>query len=567
MDVVTGALSSLLPKLDDLLVGEYTLQRGVKGEIRFLQTELESMQAALKEISMAPADQLHNNDRIWARDVRELSYDIEDSIDTFMVRGQGSEPAESHGFKKFIERCCDLLSRFHIRREIAVEIRDIKRRVIEVCERRDRYKIDSVRAKHVTATIDPRLLGRYTKATEFVGIDEARDEVIKILMEDNEMSKQQYKIVSIVGFGGLGKTTLANVVYEKLRAQFVCSAFVSVSQTPDMEKLFKGMLHQLDKNKYASIKGEAWDEEQLIHELRELLEEKRYFIVIDDIWDISVWKNIRCALPDNNIGYKIITTTRILSVAEKTGGSYKLKPLSLQNSRKLFYGRIFGSENNEDKDKCPNEQLAEVSDKILNKCAGVPLAIITIASLISSKGRNKIEWYEVYNPVGTGMEDNLDLDNMRKILSLSYYDMPSHLRTCLLYLSVFPEDYDIRKDHLIWMWISEGFIQSEKQRKSLFELGESYFNELINRSMIQPIYKYNIGTINYCRVHDMVLDLIRSLSSEENFVTILDDMYRTSQSNTVRRLSIQNGKEDHVTTRDTKEQGTSKVSCCLSICY
>jgi hypothetical protein len=171
-----------------------------------------------------------------------------------------------------------------------------------------------------------------------------------------------------------------------------------------------------------------------------------------------------------------------MNVAEEIGCAYKMKPLCLHSSRILFYRRIFG-----DKDKCPDEELAVVSDRILIKCAGVPLAIITIASLLASKGRNKLDWYEVYNSIGTGMEDNTDVANMRKVLLLSYYNLPPHLKTCLLYLSVFPEDYETGKNRLIWMWIAEGFICG-KQGYSQFEVGESYFNELINRSMIQPKY-------------------------------------------------------------------------------
>jgi len=98
---------------------------------------------------------------------------------------------------------------------------------------------------------------------------------------------------------------------------------------------------------------------------------------------------MRCALPDNNGRYRIITTTRNVNVAEEVGGAYELKPLCLQDSRILLYKRIF---HNEDKDKCPDEQLAEVSDRILKKCAGVPLAIITIASLLASKGGMILEW-------------------------------------------------------------------------------------------------------------------------------------------------------------------------------
>jgi hypothetical protein len=264
---------------------------------------------------------------------------------------------------------------------------------------------------------------------------------------------------------------------------------------------------------------------------------------------------IRCALPDNDVGHTIIATTRITEVAEQAGGAYNMKPLSLNNSQKLLYRRIFGNENkdnNEDKDKCPHEELVEVSNRILEKCAGVPLAIITMASLLACKPRNKMDWYEVYNSIGTGLENNIDVENMRKILSFSYYDLPCHLRSCLLYLSMFPEDFEIKKDHLIRMWIGEGFIQCKKPGKSLFELGESYFNELINRSMIQPIYDTLDDMVLGCQVHDMVLDLIHSMSSEDNFVTILSDMGCSSPSNMIRRLSFQNGAKSHMMDQATR---------------
>ncbi|XP_025827857.1 putative disease resistance RPP13-like protein 3 isoform X3 [Panicum hallii] len=539
MEVAMGLLSRLILKVGDLLVGEYKLQNGVKGEIMFLHPELESMQGALEEIATAPPDQLDKQDRIWASEVRELCYDIEDSIDTFVVRCAGGAPAGTpDGMRGFIHRSLDLLTRLRIRRQVAADIRDIKRRVVEAGERRERYRIDVARP---AAAVDPRLLAHYRKATELVGIDEARDEVISILMEgDDQVSNQHGKVVSIVGFGGLGKTTLANAVYEKLKENFDCWAFVSVSQTPDMRKIFKGLLYELGKN----VNDETLDERQLIDQVRKFLQTKRYCIVIDDIWSVSIWDMIRCALPDGTGGYIIITTTRIFKVAEQVGGAYKMKPLCLDSSRKLLYGRIFS---NDEKYKCHDEFLAEVSDRILKKCAGVPLAIVTIASLLANRGRNKMEWYEVCNSIGTGLEYGLDVENMRKILAYSYYDLPSHLRTCLLYLSVFPEDYAIEKFRLIWMWIAEGFVQHEVQGKGLYELGECYFNELINKSLIQPVYDRYDAVIEACRVHDMVLDLVRSISSEENFVTMLNNEHSTSQAKKVRRLLLQSNMVDHDT--------------------
>ncbi|KAG2563343.1 hypothetical protein PVAP13_8KG315004 [Panicum virgatum] len=553
MEIAKGTLSSVITKLGVLLTEEYKPLRGVKGEIRFLQSELESMKGALEKVSNTPPDQLDIQDKIWVRDLRELSYDIEDYIDTFMVRVKGDKSAKRPSFKNLVHK--SLIKNVRIRHRLATDIRGIKSRIAEVQERRLRYDVNNGVAKPTIATVDPRLFAQYTEAKELVGIGHSSDELIKVLMDGNRFPLQQGKIVSIVGFGGLGKTTLAKHVYEKIRGLFDCCAFVSVSQTPDLHKLFMAILYQLDWNKYDdSFFNETFlDEQGLINELREFLGHKRYFVVLDDLWDISVWKMIRCALPDNDVGYKIITTTRILDVAHQVGGAYKLKPLSHNDCRKLLYIRIFGNENKDNIDgieKCPDEDLAEVSERILQKCGGVPLAIVTMASLLASKARNKIDWYDVYNSIGTGLQ-NSDLEDMRKILSLSYYAMPSHLRICLLYLSMFPEDYKIEKDCLIWMWIAEGFIQCENQGKSLFAIGESYFNELINRSMIQPIYDECTGLIYSCQVHDMMHDLICSLSSEENFVSILNTGYDTSASKIFRRLSLQYGKDDNAMPQHT----------------
>ncbi|GJN38119.1 hypothetical protein PR202_gb27131 [Eleusine coracana subsp. coracana] len=469
MELVMGALPNLLPKLCDLLIGQYKLQKGVKGEIRFILSELGTMKSDLEKVLSTSAAHLDDLDEMWARQVRELSYDLEDRIDTFMERA------------------------------------------------------------------------------ELIGIAEARNELTSILMEGNEVSKQQVNIVSIAGFRGLGKTALANAVYEKLRAQFDCSAFVLVSQNFDLKKLFKEIVYQLGMEK--DNKG-TLDDMQLINELREFLQEKRYFMVFDDIWDISVWNLIRQTFPDDNGGSKIITTTRNFKVAEQIGGAYKLKPLSLHESRALLYSKIFG---NQESEKCLDEELVEVSDRILKKCAGVPLAITTVANLLANNGTNKTEWYYVYNSVGTGLDYSPGVENMRKILSSSYDDLPYHLRACLLYLSVFPEGHKIEKHRLIWMWIAEGFIIECDEGESLFERGESYFRELISRSLIQLVYDvYDVkdDITEYCHAHTSMFDLICYLSREQNFVTI-DFDYHIRGCKNIRKLSLQSTIKNYALTWDT----------------
>lgn len=262
-----------------------------------------------------------------------------------------------------------------------------------------------------------------------------------------------------------------------------------------------------------------------------MLSSNRYFIVIDDIWDRGLWELISCAFIDNKCRSRIIMTTRNFEVAALADEVYKLKSLSHDNSKELFYTRLYGGKGN-----CPYDQPAELPDRILQKCGGMPLAIITLASLLAGKPRE--DWSDVYNSIGFGYEDNIHVES-------SYYDLPSYLRTFLLHLSMFSEDFTIPKDTLIWKWLAEGFIHEERGT-GLFELGEIHFNKLIDRSMILPIEIPYRGIVCGCRVHDLVLDIICSLSNEENFVTVLDGNgeRRSSQSN-VRRLAVKKRVVDH----------------------
>ena len=226
-----------------------------------------------------------------------------------------------------------------------------------------------------------------------------------------------------------------------------------------------------------------------------------------------------------------------MDVAKEVGAVYELKPLSIADSQKLFNQRIFGKE-----EKCPHKQLVEVSENILKKCGGVPLAIITISSMLA--GRNdSAHWSKVYQSMGTGLENNPDVNDMRRILYVSYHDLLPHLKTCLLYMSLYPEDYKIRRKDLIWKWVGEGFIQP-KQGESLYEAGEKYFDELVNKSLIQPLSINWDKKANYCCVHDMVLDLITCLSREENFLTALGGQQYEPVSRKIRRLSLHTSKQE-----------------------
>lgn len=267
--------------------------------------------------------------------------------------------------------------------------------------------------------------------------------------------------------------------------------------------------------------------------------------MIDDLWDPSAWEVIKCAFPESHCGSRVLTTTRIESVAVACCNYqwkfvYRMKPLDDYHSRQLFLRRIFGSG-----DRCP-EPFEGLCEKILQKCGGLPLAIITIASLLASQQTRSIEqWKYVLNSIRHNLGLSSTLEGMRQILNLSYVHLPHPLKPCLLYIGMYPEDYEIQREDLVTQCVAEGFISGVDGSEAV-EVAGSYLNELVNRSMIIQRVKYgaNGEHISY-RVHDMVLDLILCKSTEENFLCSVQNLQAAStrlsgqQKHKSRRLSLQ----------------------------
>ncbi|VAI00423.1 unnamed protein product [Triticum turgidum subsp. durum] len=273
MDHATGAMGSLLLKLGELLKEEYDLQKGIKEDVQYLQIELRSMHAALRKVGDVPRDQLDEQVKLWASEVRDLSYIMEDTIDKFLVRVEGPELDDMpHKLKQLVKKMCDLFTKGKARHAIGKEIKGIKASVHEVAARRDRYKVkDMVPNPTGLIMVDPRLSALYKDRKELVGIDDSLNELTEKLSDrDGDLSKQ-LKILSVFGFGGLGKTTLAKALYDNCQAQFDCSAFVPVGQHPSVKKILNDILNEIDGNKCLEL-----DERQLINKLRGLLENRRY---------------------------------------------------------------------------------------------------------------------------------------------------------------------------------------------------------------------------------------------------------------------------------------------------
>ncbi|GJN38000.1 hypothetical protein PR202_gb27006 [Eleusine coracana subsp. coracana] len=279
MELASAAMTPLIEKLGELLVSELTIEKRVRQDVASLERELKAMHVALQGIEVPP-EQLDEGTKLWAADLRELSYDMEDAIDAFILQlGEDDDDPAAAGlrsrFRWFLDKTVRLFSKGKALHQIAAAVSEAKRLAKELGEIHQRYA--GLKRKHVgdasSADIDPRLMAMYTDTTDIVGVDGTRDELIQVLSDRSEMD---VKTVSIVGLGGLGKTTLAKAVYDKIKVEFDCGAFVSVSRTPNITKILQLILFELDKQGYTNINEIFRDDtKQLIDKLRDFLQNKR----------------------------------------------------------------------------------------------------------------------------------------------------------------------------------------------------------------------------------------------------------------------------------------------------
>jgi disease resistance protein RPM1 len=266
VSAAAGALKPVLGKLATLLGDEYKRFRRVRKEIGFITQELAAMEAFLLKKSMEEDPDVQ--DKVWMNEVRELSYDIEDSLDDFMEHAK--DRSARPGFMKKIK---NLLDRTKDRHQIAKAIEELKKQIIEVSERHKRYATREAISNVSNVTVDLQALAIFEDVSNLVGIDGPKNEMIRLF---TQLSRQdQPKMISIVGLGGLGKTTLACQVYKELIEQFDCGAFVSVSRNPDMREVLKTILSQLRDTHHSGIK----DIPLLITLISNFLLDKRYYTI------------------------------------------------------------------------------------------------------------------------------------------------------------------------------------------------------------------------------------------------------------------------------------------------
>ncbi|KAF3621364.1 hypothetical protein FXO38_31854 [Capsicum annuum] len=515
MAVAELFLSAFLTVLFEKLASGELLNFARKEGIHF---QLKKWSRTLSKIlaALADAEEKQISDRavkLWLEDLRDLAYDLDDVLDDLSTEILWRKMMAEFNSKKskvqklLIPTCCTNLTPRTVKFNHSLESKlgEINSRLLEMSQQKSdlglsennggRFKFNRMRERMPTTSLvdESRVYGR----------EKDKQAILDLLLSNQGTCHLEVCIVPILGMGGVGKTTLAQLAYNDTQINdcFDLKIWVCVSEVFDVFGITKLIFESV-----APESREINGLNMLQVSLKEKLSKNKFLLVLDDVWNENYEKwdlllsPLRVGLP----GSKIVVTTRNEGVASVMSSipPYRLKELGSGDCLSLLCQHALGSTNFD-----AQPDLRMIGERLVRKCKGLPLAAKTLGGLLRTKSSPK-EWEDILTSKIWDLPE--EKSDILPVLRLSYYHLPSDLKPLFAYCSIFPKDYEFDKDELILLWMGEGFLQESEGKKKLEELGDECFNELVSRSFFQ----HSSGNESRFVMHDLINDLAEFVAGD-----------------------------------------------------
>ncbi|CAL5004913.1 unnamed protein product [Urochloa decumbens] len=536
LPVVRGVVG----KVADALVKSVTRMWGVDEDRRRLERHLVYVQSLLTDAEAKSETNLAV--RTWMKELKTAAYQADDVLDDFQYEALRREALSGQSMASKVLSNFTSKNRLVFRHKASRDLKKVLKKIDELVTEMTKFGLVAL----VEATTQALPRQTHSALDDFlkpVGRDDDKHKVVELLL--NQHGRQDVQVLPIIGMGGVGKTTLAKMVYNNHRIQkhFELKMWHCVSENFEAVSLVRSVI-ELATNSRCDLPDTI---ELLRKRLQEAIGRKRFLLILDDVWneDQNKWKDDLKPLLCSSIGVSgstIVVTSRSRQVALIMGTlpSHELVCLSEDDSWELFSMKAFSKGVQE------QAELVTVGKRIVNKCKGLPLALKTMGGLMSSKQQIQ-EWEAI---AGCNISDtNRGKDEVLPILKLSYKHLSPEMKQCFAFCSVFPKDYEMEKDMLIQLWMANGYIH-EEGTMDLAQKGEFVFNELSWRSFLQDAIlvktRHFPGFFNVsnqevigCKMHDLMHDLAEDIANE--CATVEKLIQRNMSINDVRHLQISEG--------------------------
>ncbi|XP_020972262.1 putative disease resistance RPP13-like protein 1 isoform X1 [Arachis ipaensis] len=454
-----------------------------------LKTNLYAVQAFLNDAEQKQIKERAVKD--WLDSLKDAMYVADDLLDEVFTKAATQKDPGT-----FFSRFLNLQDR-----EIANRTEEIIDRIESIVKQKDTLGLREIPKENMSWRITTSLVER----SNIYGREEDKEAIVKLLLDIDDTGDGDISVISIVGMGGIGKTTLAQLIYndDKVKENFVFRCWVCVSEEFDVIKVTKTIVEAITESPC-----KLNDLNLLQHELKKSLSKGKFFVVLDDAWEgnYGSWNRLLKPFQNGVKGSKILITTRSTKVAS-AAQTISSRELSLLSDEDCWL--IFSKHARLSTYSMENPILEKIGRDIVKKCRGLPLAAQALGGLLH--GNSDVEhWNRILKSEIWELSE--DESELIPALRISYYYLPSCLKDCFVYCSLYPKDYEFDKDELILLWMAQNFLQPVG-KKTPEEVGDKYFDELIARSFLQPHSTWE----NKFVMHDLVHDLAMMFAGEFYF--------------------------------------------------